>query len=72
MGTSRTSRQPVNLLVEVTRAADGRPEGRIRTARSERAYAFSGVLELLKVLEDLLDDHQSTPVTTPPSEKDTP
>jgi hypothetical protein len=72
MGTSCTSRQPVSLLVEVTRTAEGRPEGRIRTAAAEPGYAFSGVLELLKVLEDLLDDHESAPVTTPASDKDAP
>jgi hypothetical protein len=71
MGTSRTQRQPVSLLVEVTRTADGRPEGRIRTAPSDPGQEFSGVLELLKALEDHLDGHGSTPNTTLASEKDT-
>jgi hypothetical protein len=68
MGTSRALRQPVCLLVEVTRTADGRPEGRIRTARSEPGFAFSGVLELLKVLEGLLDRNDSDPASTPTSD----
>jgi hypothetical protein len=70
MGTSHASRQPVRLLVEVARTADGRPEGRIHTAGSEQEFPFSGVLELLKVLEDFLDDHESAPVAIPATDKD--
>jgi hypothetical protein len=68
MGTSHTSRQPVSLLVEVTRSADGRPEGSIRTAPADPGQEFSGVLELLKVLEDHLDRNDSDPARTPTSD----
>jgi hypothetical protein len=72
MGASRISRRPVSLLVEVTRNAAGRPEGWIRTTPADPGFAFSGVLELLKVLEDLLDEGDLTPIATSGSEKDTP
>jgi hypothetical protein len=40
------------LLLEVNRTGDGRLEGRMRTDGTERWSSFSGLLELLKVLED--------------------
>jgi hypothetical protein len=42
----------IRLLVEVNRTQDGRLEGRMRTDGSTAWSSFSGVLELLKVLED--------------------
>jgi hypothetical protein len=45
----------MSLLVEVARTSDGRLEGRISTGSTDPGDEFSGVLELLKVLEDLLD-----------------
>ena len=55
MGTQRAANKPMRLLVDVTRTSDGRLEGHISSGSSEPAQDFSGVLELLKVLEDLLD-----------------
>jgi hypothetical protein len=55
MDTSSTPRRTVRLLLEVNRTSDGRIEGRIGTDGADRAgnwTAFSGVLELLKVLEE--------------------
>jgi hypothetical protein len=42
-------------MAEVTRAPDGRVEGRIHPDASVPWRTFSGFLELLKVLEELLD-----------------
>jgi hypothetical protein len=56
MDTSSTPRRAVRLLLEVSRTSDGRIEGRIGAGGAELAHdwtAFSGVLELLKVLEEL-------------------
>jgi hypothetical protein len=56
MDTSSTPRRTVRLLLEVKRTSDNRIEGRIATDRvdvAERWTPFSGVLELLKVLEEL-------------------
>ena len=44
--------QTICLLLEVYRTPDGRLEGRMRTDGSDAWSPFSGVLELLKVLED--------------------
>jgi hypothetical protein len=55
MDTSSTPRRTVRLLLEVNRTSDGRIEGRIGTDGADpdgNWTAFSGVLELLKVLED--------------------
>jgi hypothetical protein len=58
----------MSLLVEVARTLDGRPEGRIRIAPSDPGQEFSGVLELLKVLEDHLDHNESDPAGTATSD----
>ena len=50
-----TPRQPECLLLEIGRAADGRLEGQLRTHHTDCARPFSGVLELLKALEETLD-----------------
>lgn len=59
----------MRLLVEVTRRPDGRSEGCIRAENADLSMPFSGVLELLKVLEDLLDDdvlaHSPPPIARP-------
>jgi hypothetical protein len=55
MDTSSTPRRTVRLLLEVNRTSDGRIEGRIVADGADLAgkwTAFSGVLELLKVLEE--------------------
>jgi hypothetical protein len=56
MDTSSTPRRTVRLLLEVTRTSGNRIEGRIATdgaGPAESWTPFSGVLELLKVLEEL-------------------
>ena len=50
-----TSRQSECLLLEISRAADGRLEGQLRTHNTDCWRPFSGVLELLKTLEETLD-----------------
>jgi hypothetical protein len=52
MDSSPTPGQTVRLLLEIDRASDGRFEGRISTDGVNAWSPFSGVLELLKVLED--------------------
>jgi hypothetical protein len=60
MDASPTPRQTLRLLVEIKRAADGRLDGRARVRAGDPWTPFSGVLELLKVLEDLLDRQGTT------------
>jgi hypothetical protein len=67
MGTSNATSQPVRLLVDVTRTPDGRLEGRISLGSSDPEHTFSGVLELLKVLEDLLDRDGATRTSEGPA-----
>jgi hypothetical protein len=50
-----TPRQSEGLLLEINRAPDGRLEGQLRTHNTDRWKPFSGVLELLKALEQTLD-----------------
>jgi hypothetical protein len=63
MDASRTPRYSVRLAVEISRTRDGRLEGHLRTHATEPWTPFSGVLELLKVLEESLDAAETvTPV----------
>ncbi|HEY3923710.1 MAG TPA: hypothetical protein VGL75_04050 [Acidothermaceae bacterium] len=56
MDTAReATTQSAHLLLEVSRSADGRLEGQIRPDIATGWTRFSGVLELLKAIEDLLD-----------------
>jgi hypothetical protein len=55
MDTSPTPEQSVRLNLEISRAQDGRLEGQLRTDHADHWSPFSGVLELLKVIEDSLD-----------------
>jgi hypothetical protein len=52
MNASPTPGQTIRLLLDLSRTADGRLEGRIRADGSDAWKPFSGVLELLKVLEE--------------------
>jgi hypothetical protein len=52
MDASPTPRQTIRLLLDLNRTADGRLEGRIRADGTDAWKPFSGVLELLKVLEE--------------------
>ena len=74
MDGSPTPQQTLQLLVEIDRTSDGRLEGRIRPDAIEQWTAFSGVLELLKVLEELVEDDSSelsAPDNAPNPEKGT-
>ena len=51
--------QSAHLLLEVSRSADGRLEGQIRPDIAAGWTSFSGVLELLKAIEDLLDGKET-------------
>jgi hypothetical protein len=44
----------------------------MRTTATGASHTFSGVLELLKVLEDLIDHDDASTATTPPAEGATP
>ena len=57
MNASSTPRA-VRLLVEITRTPDARLEGQVRPKAAAPWTSFSGVLELLKVLEEQLDHEQ--------------
>jgi hypothetical protein len=54
MDTSPTPRA-VRLIVEITRTPVARLEGQLRPDATGPWTAFSGVLELLKALEETLD-----------------
>jgi len=52
MDASPTPEQTIRLLLEIKRATDRRLEGRMRAAGTDEWQPFSGVLELLKALEE--------------------
>jgi hypothetical protein len=52
MDASPIPRHTIRLLLDISRTPDGRPEGRIRAERTDAWRPFSGVLELLKALEE--------------------
>jgi hypothetical protein len=56
MDASPTPRQTIRLLLDLSRAPDGRLEGRIRADANDAWKPFSGVLELLKTIEDKYPD----------------
>jgi hypothetical protein len=58
MDAPATPRQSISLVLEINRGPDGRLDGQIRTKTASRWMPFSGVLELLKVLQDILDDSE--------------
>jgi hypothetical protein len=55
MDASPTPWPSPSLVLEIARSSDGRLDGRIRAEFAEPWRPFSGVLELLKVLEEILD-----------------
>jgi hypothetical protein len=48
----------MSLVLEMNRTPDGRFEGQLRSHATDPWRSFSGVLELLKVLEETLDLHE--------------
>jgi hypothetical protein len=61
MDGSPTPQQALQLLVEIDRTSERRLEGRIRPDAIEQWTAFSGVLELLKVLVEFVENDWSEP-----------
>ena len=56
MDASPTPRQTIRLLLDIDRTPDERLEGRIRAEGTDAWRPFSGVLELLKALEETYTD----------------
>jgi hypothetical protein len=56
MDTSPAPMQAIRLLLDISRTADRRIEGRMRADGTGTWQPFSGVLELLKVLEETCAD----------------
>ena len=53
----------MSLVLEMNRTSDGRFEGQLRSQVTDPWKPFSGVLELLKALEESLDLHEvGTPI----------
>jgi hypothetical protein len=52
MDTSPTPGQTIRLLLDINRTPDGQLEGQMRAHGTGTWRPFSGVLELLKVLEE--------------------
>ena len=55
----------MSLVLEMNRTHDGRLEGQLRSQSSDAWRPFSGVLELLKVLEETLDVHDGVALVDP-------
>jgi hypothetical protein len=58
MDASPTPGQSMSLVLEMNRTQNGRLEGQLRSRITDAWRPFSGVLELLKVLEEALDVHE--------------
>jgi hypothetical protein len=56
MDTSPAPMQAIRLLLDISRTTDRRIEGRMRADGTGAWQPFSGVLELLKVLEETCAD----------------
>jgi hypothetical protein len=56
MDTSPAPGQTIRLLLDINRTPEGRLEGQVRADDTGTWKPFSGVLELLKVLEDTYID----------------
>ena len=52
MDTAPTPGKTIRVLLDINRTPDGRLEGQIRADSTGTWKPFSGVLELLKVLEE--------------------
>jgi hypothetical protein len=59
MDAVSTPRQSESVVLEINRTSDGRLEGQLRIRSTDRWRPFSGVLELLKALEETLDAIES-------------
>ena len=56
MDSAPESEQTILLLLDISRTPDRRIEGRMRADGTDAWKPFSGVLELLKVLEETCTD----------------
>jgi len=56
MDTSPTPGQTIRLFLDINRTPDGRLEGQIRAHGTNTWKPFSGVLELLRALEETYTD----------------
>ena len=56
MDASPTPGQTIRLLLDINRTPEGRLEGQVRADGNGTWTLFSGVLELLKVLEETYID----------------
>jgi hypothetical protein len=56
MDATPVPRQTIRLLLDVSRTPDRRIEGRMRADAAVTWRPFSGILELLKVLEETCAD----------------
>jgi hypothetical protein len=65
MDASSTRRQSMSLVLEMNRTRDGRLEGQLRSHATDAWRPFSGVLELLKVLEETLDALEDIAIVDP-------
>ena len=58
MDAAPEPRQTILLFLDISRTPDRRIEGRMRAEGTDAWKSFSGVLELLKVLEDICADQR--------------
>jgi hypothetical protein len=56
MDASPAPRKAIRLIIEISRTTDRRIEGRMRADGADAWKPFSGLLELLKVLEETCTD----------------
>ena len=70
MNNTSTQRSATRITLEVTRAGDGRLEGRARLDALNTWRSFSGVLELLKVIEEYASNADSENSTSTPTQKE--
>jgi hypothetical protein len=65
MDAAPMPRQSVSLDLEISRDQDGRLDGQLRTCASDPWSPFSGVLELLRGIEESLDAVEIAPHVQP-------
>ena len=61
----------MRLVLDIGKTRDGRYQGRLTVAGAGGQHDFSGILELLAILEDLLGS-EDVPPARPEHEKDPP
>jgi hypothetical protein len=62
----------VDLLLQVTRGADDRLSGTVRTISGSEIHRFSGTLELMRVFEELVPASDDTQESAAGSHPDPP